>query len=57
MTLVSLIYEMSNVLRVMREWTVNKLKSEIDIDAVIFNEWNGLLLLEILSKAWVFITI
>lgn len=32
-----------------------QIDSEIDIDAVNFNKWHGLLLFEILSKAWVFI--
>lgn len=36
MTLVSLIYEMSNILCVMREWTVNGKQINSDIDAVIF---------------------
>lgn len=32
-----------------------QIDSEIDIDAVNINKWHGLLLFEILSKAWVFI--
>lgn len=56
MSLVSLFYKMSNVLHVTREWMVNKLTVKlIYICCEIVYECHGLLLFQVLPKAWVFI--